>query len=547
MKIQRSFRIEEGFSSTTTVRVRLAQMAPDRLREAEEEAHLLACTHREFHGSELSSVLELTVIRRGVTQPELTEQQWAHDLHDSTLKVEQSIPAPAPTSTVNGLNLTTTRQPVNVAPLAPTPPNRSFSTSTVVGNVPVNVYLPGMPKKIAVKNMAKKQHTLLPQHRPPLRRDKPVRISIPDDHPRYIFPSVERSFIFIPRALRPNQQSFSRGRGRGSYAGSRRTSVYGGSTYSPSITMSRRSSVAGISSQNGVRSPAAGTFPRQPGAGAEPGKPVVRLPTMARQNMNMPMPAPPLTFAPPTFMPTQAPLQLPQPQIITNHNQQSTIPMHQPRPQKAVSVADIESPATFAYNPPQQQQEQPFHQQVPNEVNVQPFAESSVAFNSHSRRPSHPSQPSGTPLSHIPERAIYAPSFQPYAFAQPTGYFAASYPPGALFYPPMGGEISGYSGPGAPTVMAPAFVPGAPYLLAPPPSQPPTTDAGGQGSTVAHESNGMVYYYDSSQLQQTASSGVPPPYSVAPPGGVVGMGGMITPPAHFYYPQAPNGVYFGPQ
>lgn len=505
---------------------------------------MLACIHREFHQTELCSARGLTVISRGAMQPELTEQQWAHDLHDSTFKAEQSIPISAPISTTNGQSLSTTRQPVNAAPLVPTPPNRSFSTSTVVGNVPVNVYLPGMPKKIAVKNMAKKQHTLLPQHRPPLRRDKPVRISLPDDHPRYIFPSVERSFIFIPRALRPNQQSFSRGRGRGSYGGSRRTSVYGGSTYSPSIAMSRRSSIAGITPQNDIRSPAAATFPRQPGGGPEAGKPVVRLPPMARQNVSIPLQAPPSTFAPPAYIPAQAQLQ---PQHSTNHNQQSTIPMHQPRPQKAVSVADIESPATFAYNPPQQQQEQPFHHQVPNEVNVQPFSDSSITFNSHSRRPSHPSQPSGTPLSHIPERAIYAPSFQPYAFAQPAGYFAAPYPPGALFYPPMGGNLPGYTGSGAPAVMAPAFVPGAPYLLAPPPPQPPTTEASGQGGTVAHESNGMVYYYNSTQLQQAAESSVPPPYSVAPPGGVVGMGGMITPPAHFYYPQAPNGVYFRPQ
>jgi hypothetical protein len=216
--------------------------------------------------------------------------------------------------------------------------------------------------------------------------------------------------------------------------------------------------------------------------------------------------------------------------------------MHQPRPQKAVSVADIESPATFSYNPPQQQQEQPFHQQVPTDVAVPSFGESSITFNSHSRRPSHPSQPSGTPLSHIPERAIYAPSFQPYTFAQPAGYFPAPYPPGALFYPPMGGEVPGYSGAGPAPAMAPAFVPGAPYMLAPPPPAPPSTDPGAQGGTVAHESNGMVYYYNSTQLQQATSPGVPPPY---PSGGVVGMGGMITPPAHFYYSQAPNGVYFG--
>jgi hypothetical protein len=479
-----------------------------------------------------------------VAQPELTEQQWAHDLHDSTLKPEQSTPASAPSSTVNGMNATAIRPSVNAAPLASTSPNRSFSTSTVVGNVPVNVYLPGMPKRIAVKAMAKKQHTLLPQHRPPLRRDKPVRISLPDDHPRYIFPSVERSFIFIPRALRPNQQSFSRGRGRGSFAGSRRTSVYGGSAYSPSIAMSRRSSLAGGASQNGIRSPAMGTFPRPPGAVTEAGKPVVRLPPMARQNMVLPLPAPSSTVASPPFIATPVPSQQPlPPQPAMNQNQQSIIPMHQPRPQKAVSVADIESPATFSYNPPQQQQEQPFHQQVPTDIAAPSFGESSITFNSHSRRPSHPSLPSGTPLSHIPERAIYAPSFQPYAFAQPAGYFAAPYPPTALFYPPMGGELPGYSGPATAPAMAPAFVPGAPYMLAPPPPAPPSTDPGAQGATVAHESNGMVYYYNSTQLQQATNPGVPPPY---PSAGVVGMGGMITPPAHFYYPQASNGVYYGP-
>src|SRR2546423_3021226 len=229
------------------------------------------------------------VVSRSAMQPELTAQPWAHDLHDSTLKAEQPIPVSASISSANGQSLSTTRQPANAAPLASPAPNRSFSTSTVVGNVPVNVYLPGMPKKISVKNMAKKQHALLPQHRPPLRRDKPVRISLPDDHPRYIFPSVERSFIFIPRALRPNQQSCSRGRGRGSYGGSRRTSVYGGSTYSPSVAMSRRSSLAGVTPQNDIRSPTAATFPRQPGGGGEAGKPVVRLPPMARQNVSIPL------------------------------------------------------------------------------------------------------------------------------------------------------------------------------------------------------------------------------------------------------------------
>lgn len=464
---------------------------------------------------------------RGPLNNEPTEQQWAHDLHDSTLKTNASATPAMPLPIASGIK-SSAHANLPKLPGAQATPNRSFSSSTLLGNVPAMVNLPGMTKKIAV-TVPKKQHTLLPQHRPPLRRDKPVRISLPDQHPRYIFPSVARSFIFIPRAQRPNQQSFARGRGRGSFNVSRRTSMYGGSMYSPSIAMSRRSSIVGGTSQNGIRSPVAGP-------------PVVRLPPMTREHISMPMLAHSSTAGATAFNVAQ-----PSPFAVSlhasmQHNQQPAIPMHQPRPQKAVSIADIESPASFAFKPPQQQQEQPFHQQVPTEVNGQAFIDQQVLF-AHSRHPSHPSQPSGTPLSHIPERAIYAPTFQPFSFAPPQGYFPAPYPPNTLFYPPMGAEMPGYSSATATTVMAPAFVPGTPYVLAPPlPPPPPATDSNIQTGTVAHESNGMVYYYDSAQLQQSVTSGMTPPA-----GGVVGIGGMITPPSQYYYPPAPNGVYFTPQ
>ena len=294
--------------------------------------------------------------------------------------------------------------------------------------------------------------------------------------------------------------------------------------------MSRRSSLAGGTSQNGIRSPAAGP-------------PVVRLPPMAREQPTVPMLSQAPAFGMPLYNAVQAASQPAPIHASVRQSQQQAIPMHQPRPQKAVFVADIESPASFAFKPPQQQHEQPFHQQVPNDVNSQSFTEPPILF-PHSRHPSHPSQPSGTPLSHIPERAIYAPTFQPYSYAQPPNYFAAPYPPATVFYPPMGTDMSVYDGAAPPTVMAPPFVPGAPYVLAPPQPPPPPTDSTTQTGMVAHESNGMVYYYDPAQLQQATPSGVPSPYTAAPTGGVVGMGGMMTPPAQYYYPPAPNGVYF---
>ncbi|KAJ5124680.1 uncharacterized protein N7515_008505 [Penicillium bovifimosum] len=408
---------------------------------------------------------------RRSSKPDSSEGQWAHDLHDTVAGDDQPAPAtkrPTPSMIPNP------SAPVPTAPRS-SPPNRSFSSTTLVGNVPVVVSLPGMASPVHFPAVPKRLHTRLPQHRPPLRRDKPVRISLPGQPPRYIFPSVERSFIFIPRALRPNQVSRGRGgRGGGWYSG-RRPSYYPNSSYTPSV-VSRRSSFGMPPSQDGWPSPAGSVYSRQ-AIPTDP-KPVVRLPLHLVQCR----PAP--------------------------------IPMHQPRPQKTVSVADIESPATFPFpfNPPQPQYEQPFHHQVPLPVH------------------GPPSQPSATPLSQIPERAIHAPPFQPYIYPQP-GFYPPTYPSGVMYYPTSGPDYAGYNGPVGPGASVPHF-PGqqvAPYSAGEQPSQP---------GTVAHESNGTVYFYDTNHMY-----GGPGPGSG--PGGVVGMGGMMTPPGTTYFYPQQSSQYYG--
>lgn len=404
----------------------------------------------------------------------------------------------------------------------------------------------GMQDPIIFSAVPVSQHTRLPHHRPPLRRDKPVRISLPDLPPRYIFPAMERSFIFIPRALRPNQQSFGRGRGRGSFSGyvafsSRRTSAHGGSAYSPSVAMSRRSSLAREVSRDGIISPA-GSASNPLAANIELGKPVVRLPPPVEQTpgstqqaMNV------LNSAPVVNLPL--PQAYPMPQKPTfRENRPAPIPMHQPRPQKTVSVADIESPASLSFHPPQQQLQQPFHQQVPTQVNSQMYPPDQPLY-PHSRHPSHPSQTSGgTPLSQIPERAIHAQPFQPYPYQQPPSFYPPPYPQPVYYYlPPNVVPTLG------PSVGAPTFVPGQQYQYAVPVGPPALpADSTTPVGTVAHESNGMVYYYDSSQLPAgpEASSTYPPVgYAPPPPGGVV-TGGS---PGGFPYQAAAPGVYFAPQ
>ena len=476
----------------------------------------------------------ISVKRSQATQPtHLADAPWAHDLHD---KVVESEPASLARSEVTPLSLQTHTKPVQPRVQ---PPNRSFSTSVQTGNVQIRVYIAGMSSPITVPTAPVYRHTRLPHHRPPLRRDKPIRISIPEMQIRYIFPSVDRSFVFIPRALRPNQQGFGRVRGRGSFSGgyggfsSRRTSAYAGSTYSPSVVMSRRSSLAREVSAEALISPTSASLQRPPVTIAEPSKPIVRLPPAAEQMQGTGQEVVP---APQTV----ATVNLPQPTAYPppedptfRENRPAPLPMHQPRPQKNVSVADIESPA---FNPPQQQQQQPFHQQVPMQVSSQPYQPEAPIY-PHSRHPSHPSQASGgTPLSQIPERAIHAAPFQPYPFPQPQAFYPHPYPAPVFFYPPA--VPNSHSQPSA---TAPAFIPGQPYTYPVPmaPHPPPPAEPTAQSGTVAHESNGMVYYYDPSQLAanpELNQSYPPPAYSMPPP--TDGMG-AITPMHYYPQPSAP--------
>lgn len=486
--------------------------------------------------------------------PEATDSHWQHDLHETINdpaphSVPQNLPRPnVPTEPATNTIHHHAKHPG--APAAKSPQTRNFSTTVHTHNALVRVLLPGMKAAIQFHNVPIKQHTRLPNHRPPLRRDKPVRISLPPSAPRYIFPTVERSFIFIPRALRPNQQGFGRGRGRGfgSFGAgfsSRRTSAYGGSVYSPSVAgMSRRSSIAREMGRDSLVSPA-GSIISRTGGFIDPSRPVVRLPPGGPK----PPTAPPI-ISPQNGTPannfSHQPYPLPQKPTFRENWGQGSIPMHQPRPQKQVSMAGIESPVSMTFNPPQQQEQQPFHQQVPAHINGGVPVVEQQQFYPHARQLSYPSQASnGTPLSNIPERAIHAPAFQPFQQAgfQPQGF---NMQPG-YYYPPNGTQQ--FVPPGG---MVPMFVPAHQqgYTVPMPASNVATAPApSGQSNMVAYEQNGMTYYIDSAQMYPAAPAmeGYPP--TSYPQQAVPGMGGMMTPSpegAQYYYPQQmqPGAVFY---
>lgn len=449
----------------------------------------------------------------------------------------------------------------SAATMKATPLNRSLSTTRHIGNAQIRVFLPEMGAPKTFQGVALKQYTRLPNHRPPLRRDKPVRISLPDHPPRYIYPAVDRSFIFIPRAMRPNQQGFNiRGKARsgfGSIGGfSRRGSMYGGSiygsVYSPSVAMSRRSSLAHEVSRDSIVSPSGSTMSRPP-MPVDSSKPIVRLPPpnqFLQPTPTQPYGVQPHGVADGAIESLPRPQAYPLPQNPTfRENRDVSIPMHQPRPQKTVSVADIESPVAFNLQAPQQQQ-QPFHQQVPPQVNGNAFAHD-MHLHPHSRKASYPGHVStGTPLSQIPERAIHAQPFQPspyqHGYYAPPSYPIAAPPQQDYYYPQQ------YPNPMAPPGAVPAFVPSHqqqnPYQQQPLPE--PAQD-GGHQNLVAQELNGMVYYYDAAQIPAVATFPAypaPAAYPMTQVNGVMGMGGMMTPsPDGFYYPQATQGVVYYPQ
>lgn len=500
----------------------------------------------------------LIIFNSHIHQPSdpTTSSPWTHDMHEVVADPGPRRPRAVP---VGHAPHTHHSSYIPTCEPSKTPINRTLSTEKHIGNAQVRVMLPHSKGPIILPAMPVKQYTKLPDHRPPLRRDKPVRISLPDHNPRYIYPAADRSFIFIPRAMRPNQQR-ARGKPRsgfGSVGGySRRTSVYGGSyygsMYSPSIALSRRSSV--VHERDYMFSPT-GSVVSRAAVPTEPSRPVVRLPPSAQPNAPL-GPAADMSGqivamdAPAVGMPQPQAYALPQKPAF-QESQASQIPMHQPRPQKNISVADLD--------PPQLSQgphafQGAFHQQVPVQMT------NGFQKENHQRQLSYPSQHStGTPLSQIPERAIHAAPFQPHAYGQPQPPMQQQQPPfypqqqqgyppqqqqSGYYYPP------GYAGPPAmPSAQAPGY--------APPVQQPDAPASNAQvpptgGNLVAQEVNGMVYYYDASQLAPPVN-----PYPSYPAAGqpyqpsVMGMGGMVTPsPDGYYYPQGgppPPGMMYYPQ
>lgn len=192
--------------------------------------------------------------------------------------------------------------------------------------------------------------------------------------------------------------------------------------------------------------------------------------------------------------------------------------MHHPRPQKTLSLADIESPAALSVRAPQQQREQPFHHQVPT------FAEGEQSMQQalHNGAARTDSAPRGTPLSHIPEGAVYANPFQPVLQMQQLMYPNYAAAPG--FYNGM------QYGPMMPMPMAAGYasVPGQMNQQMP--------------MSMPQDPNGMVYYFDQSQYTATVMG-----QGQYPAHGPMHAQPMMNPQAPYYYPPAPNGNFYPSQ
>ncbi|KAI9827303.1 MAG: hypothetical protein M1826_006407 [Phylliscum demangeonii] len=530
------------------------------------------------------------------TRPrESMSQPWSHDLHEAV--AGHRPPTGSRHASTHARGSTTAHGPRPLPDLAkPAPATRSFSKSTHVSNVQIRVFLPPMTAPIIFSAVPVWQYTRLPQHRPPLRRDKAVRILLPASTTRFVFPSPERSFIFIPRAFRPHPPRFGRTSSRAGYGShramsSRRTSAHGGSLHTTSAGMSRRSSMTHDGGRDGMTSRADSTTSRAAAALVPPSRPVVRLPpavdqrpraTMAASGVTMPAPmivashpAPRAAALLPPFEPAPAPAP------AYRQNAPLSLPMHQPRPQKTVSVAGFEPAEMLSYAPPSlpypPRPPPPFHQQVPLNVHGGP-GPVTILYPAHTRD-SLPLAPPGsrTPLPQIPERAIHAPPFQPQYVPVPVtvpapAYYAPPYhgghPAHAYFYPPA----DAHARPSSPRQAPPppsAAPPGPLVVVSMPPSHPASLPAPppppalplplplplpapGPAGTVAQESNGMVYYYDAAQIYGAPQHHAYPAATTYSGGSMMGVGvGVGMGPAGldggYLYPGPGAGpVYYGP-
>ncbi|POS83923.1 hypothetical protein EPUL_004118 [Erysiphe pulchra] len=511
-----------------------------------------------------------------------SDAPWTHDMHDIITQ-----PVQTDSTQVHPQNNSNLHCQATESSLKDESTERTLSVTKSLGTVQIRVALPLMLKPINFSGTSLNQYTRLPDHRPPLRRDKPVRVSLPDHPTRYIYPTIDRSFIFIPRALRPNQQGFGgRGRGRGrSVFGSgggysRRTSVFGGSIYgsahSPSVAMSRRSSLAYDINRESLSSPTGSVISRhQIAVGSS--KPVVRLPPTI-QDLHLPRhDSPSLRPDEPSLVQETSPnydqksnncgqngskvthnsddkSKLPLSNSVSldptsNDHQSKATNIQQPNSQEPISTFDVKSPSK-AHLDPHLQSQPPLHNQAPAQVNVNNYSHDGML---HSRDISYPLQSSTrTPLSRIPERAIHAQAFQPNPYQTQQQFYLHPYqvmPQHHSYYcPPT------YNS----TLSTPNNVPA--YIQVPPQQSqhlplPQTSQAenpppqAGIQSLISQEINGMVYYYDPAQIPAIATYPAyqhHPSYPIQQVGNV-GIGVMAPNPEGYYYANTPQGIVYHPQ
>ena len=474
-------------------------------------------------------------------QEKASEMPWKHDLHE-VINEESQAAAAAQNKMAQQHREDSAR--IFARPVLPAqaprqsqqPATLSFDSTIPVAKGQARVLLPGMKSAVMGSELNIKKYIRLPNHRPPLRRDKPVRVFIPNLGPRYIFPSMDRSFIFIPRQMRPNQRGFGNNNYQQRNAGghgysSRRTSMYGGSIYSASIAASRRSSIA-----RDTFSPVSFAS----GFGGQSG-PVVRLPHNGQFMSNNASPAGPLSGH---QTPTGQVLHTyPLPQNGPTFNTPlSTV--HQPRPQKQFSVTGIESPAALHQaKTPAIDEQQPFQNQLPTHMAEQ------TAYHQHPQAHFYPQQPqygysnqinqAGTPLSGIPEvqafqqNAMYYPQY-------PTQQNMYYQPPMHMYMPQAQGYMPPQQQQQATSQQPPHDSTQSQHQQAPPQQQQQDDPAAAPSGMVAHESNGMVFYLPASEAQQQSQSSqehYQPAESFVPSYAMPGLPPPTpAPDASYYYP-----------
>lgn len=473
-----------------------------------------------------------------------SEMPWKHDLHE--VINEESEPAAYNKSTAAQQHREESARVFGrpVLPAQPPrqgpPPTLSFDCTIPLAKGQARVLLPGMKTAVMGSELSIKKYIRLPNHRPPLRRDKPVRVFIPNLGPRYIFPSMDRSFIFIPRQMRPNQRGFGNSnyqRNTGGYGySSRRTSMYGGSMYSASVAPSRRSSIA-----RDTFSPVSFAS----GFGGQ-SRPVVRLPLNGQFMSNTASPAGPLSGH---QTPTGQVLHTyPLPQNVPTFNTpMSTV--HQPRPQKQFSVTGIESPAALQQaRTPVPDDHQPFQNQLPTHLADQ------QAYPQHPQAQFYPQQShygypnqvnqAGTPLSGIPENATNAQQCQhpgmyyPQYPAHPQMYYPQ---PMQMYMPPSQGYM--------PPQQQPSSQPHPEQSQQSESQQQQQQDDSAPSGMVAHESNGMVFYLPASEAQhQPTQDQYQPAESFVPSYAMPGLPPPTpAPDASYYYPMDMSQAMYYPQ